>query len=132
MLVFLVLIIHLYLNGYTDAGIVAHELFHAYQHDNKRGTGSVYNEVEAYVFQGIISKSIGSKVKNTGAESKNGNEKYVFSMNNLIERYSNEDFSYAVSHFRRDSKANASGKYKNYEYVPKGFGCGNSLLKKIR
>ena len=116
----------LYMNGLSNISVLSHELFHAYQDENGRSPRNIYNEVEAYVFQ----KMMAPNSENSGFSSEN--KVYEDAMNRLKDRYNSKDFSYAVSHFRRDSKANASGKYKNYEYVPKGFGCSNSLLKKVR
>ncbi|MBO4544098.1 MAG: RHS repeat-associated core domain-containing protein, partial [Bacteroidales bacterium] len=116
----------LYMNKHYGVGEISHELFHAYQFENGRREASVYNEVEAYVFQ----KMMDPDSENSGFNSEN--KVYEGAMNRLKDRYNNKDFSYAVSHFRRDSQANSSKAYKDYVYVPQGLHCGNSLLKKIR
>ena len=42
------------LNGKHSLSVLSHELFHAFQDENHRVPYTIYNEVEAYVFQGII------------------------------------------------------------------------------
>ena len=123
----------LYMNGLSNISVLSHELFHAYQDENGRSPRNIYNEVEAYVFQGIMEMRFdGNTRNNTGVQSTNGDTKHTTSMMNLIGHYNSKDFNYAVSHFRRDSQANSRGKYKDYGYIPEGLHCGNSLLKKIK
>ena len=105
---------------------LSHELFHAYQDDNGRIPHTVYNEVEAYIFSGMMSG------KPTMGMMSDKNPEYTKHANNLKKGFSNRSFNYLVSHFRRDSKANTlRGTYKSYEYNPGKYTISQSLLRNL-
>ena len=112
----------------NDVSVFAHELFHAYQDANGRGGPSIYNEVEAYVFQGKIMDQLGIDLKFNSGVSSSNNSKYEKSMNNLVKKFSVQDFNYAISNFRISANANKNGDYKGYDFIPSGFNSSNSLL----
>ena len=112
----------------NDISVFAHELFHAYQDQKGRNNPSIYNEVEAYVFQGKIMDQLGIDSKFNSGISSSNNSKYEKSMNNLVKKFSAQDFNYAISNFRKSANANKNGDYKDYKYVPSGFNLSNSLL----
>jgi RHS repeat-associated protein len=115
------------MNGNNDVMNISHEMFHAFQYDNGQGGASSFNEIEAYAFsQGVFTEYAmntglvtmwgncsASISKNPATE--NGN-KYENAFNSVL--YSNEfpaeDFNTAVSLFKSESNANASGDYDNY------------------
>ena len=105
---------------------LSHELFHAYQDDNGRIPHTVYNEVEAYIFSGMMSG------KPTMGMMSDKNPEYTKHANNMKKGFSNSSFNYLVSHFRRDSKANTlRGTYKSYEYNPGKYTISQSLLRNL-
>ena len=104
---------------------LSHELFHAYQDDNGRMPPTVYNEVEAYIFSGIVSK------KSTLGMLSDKNPEYTKHANNMKNGFSINSFNYLVSHFRIDSKANARGTYYSYGYNPGNYTIGQSLLRDL-
>jgi hypothetical protein len=112
----------------NDISVFAHELFHAYQDQKGRNNPSIYNEVEAYVFQEKIMNQLGIDSKFNSGISSSNNSKYEKSMNNLVKKFSVQDFNYAISNFRISANANKNGDYKDYKYVPSGFNLSNSLL----
>ena len=112
----------------NDISVFAHELFHAYQDQKGRNNPSIYNEVEAYVFQGKIMDQLEINSKFNSGISSSNNSKYEKSMNNLVKKFSVQDFNYAISNFRISANANKNGDYKDYKYVPSGFNLSNSLL----
>ena len=112
----------------NDISVFAHELFHAYQDQKGRNNPSIYNEVEAYVFQGKIMDQLRIDLEFNSGVSSSNNSKYEKSMNNLVKKFSVQDFNYAISNFRISANANKNGDYKDYKYVPSGFNLSNSLL----
>ena len=112
----------------NDISVFAHELFHAYQDQKGRNNPSIYNEVEAYVFQEKIMDQLEINSKFNSGISSSNNSKYEKSMNNLVKKFSVQDFNYAISNFRISANANKNGDYKDYKYVPSGFNLSNSLL----
>ena len=128
-----------YTNGHNDIGVLSHELFHAFQDLNGRGGASIYNEVEAYVFQGMVSKSLNIKDYNSGMEAspilnKEDADKYVNAMQQLVTGFNYDDFKYAIENFKEASKANYSERrYEDYDLLPNTHVLiTGSLLKKIR
>ena len=109
----------------NDLKALSHELFHAYQDDNGRIPHTVYNEVEAYVFSGMVSDP-----KNPGLQS-DKNPEYARHSENMMKGFSKKSFNYIVSHFRRDSKANTRGTYKRYGYNPGHYTTSQSLLRNL-
>ena len=104
--------------------VLSHELFHAYQDDNGRTPHTVYNETEAYIFSGMISKK-----PNIGMVSDN-NPEYAKYAKKMMNGFSAESFNYLVRHFRRDSIANnLYGTYNSYQFNPGRYSSGQSLLR---
>ncbi len=119
----------------NDISVFAHELFHAYQDANGRGGPSIYNEVEAYVFQKIITNNLGIKDNNLGlsAFKTNSGNKFSKAINSLVDKFNVYNFLYAIKEFKAESEANSTGAYVDYPLLNKGnFLYKNSLLEKIR
>ena len=106
---------------------LSHELFHAYQDFNGRNGRSIYNEVEAYLFQAIISGNM------EGITSRNGDEKYNSAGKRLLTSFSDSDFEYVLNNFRNASEANSGGAYckERYETNPRNLKAKKSLLKDL-
>ena len=103
---------------------LSHELFHAYQDDNGRVPQTVYNETEAYIFSGMVTK------KPTAGMVSDRNTEYTKHAKIMMNGFSAESFNYLVSHFRRNSRANnLHGTYNNYKYNPGHYTLGQSLLR---
>ena len=125
----------LYMNGITDFSVLSHELFHAFQYDNKRYGRSIYKEVEAYVFQAMVSNSLGKEItyNNSGITAfymldKKDVAKYDSSMRTLVNKFSYSAFEYAISNFKDLSNANNHLRYKDYPLKSSGEDIRSSLL----
>ena len=125
-----------YMNGHNDVGAISHEIFHAYQDANGRSGRSIYNEVEAYAFQGMITRKLNIKYFNPGLKKANVSriygEKYENAINGLISNFNVADFKTAIYNFKYGSKANEKGTYENDSLNPLNLNYDDSLLKKIR
>jgi RHS repeat-associated protein len=106
---------------------LSHELFHAYQDYKGRNGRSIYNEVEAYIFQAIIDGNT------EGITSRNGDKKYNSAGKSLVTSFSESDFNYVLSNFQATSVANSSGAYRKerYEFNPLNLKAKDSLLKDL-
>ena len=122
---------NVYLNG--NAGSLrnlSHELFHAYQYANGRRGRSIFSEVEAYVFQAMITNNP------TDLKSRNGNKTYDATVDRLVSHFSMSDFMYVMQFFRQESRANApspkhsTGLYNEsrYNQYPRLLGIRGCLL----
>ncbi len=110
--------------GLNNLEALSHELFHAYQDDNGRAPHTVYNETEAYIFSGMVTK------KPTAGMVSDRNTEYTKHAKNMMNGFSAKSFNYLVSHFRRDSRANnLYGTYNSYKYNPGNYTIGQSLLR---
>ena len=99
------------------------------------GSPPIYNEVEAYVFQKIITDKLGFKDNNQGlsAFKTDSGNKFSKAINNLVEKFNVYNFLYAIKEFKAQSNANNSGTYEDYPLLNRGnFLYKNSLLEKIR
>jgi RHS repeat-associated protein len=129
-----------YMNKNNGIGVLSHELFHAFQDLNGRGEASIYNEVEAYVFQGMVSTSLEVDDYNSGMKAPKDfpdeelANKYINAMKNLVTNFNYKDFKIAIKNFKKVSKANnIRGKYNNYRLIPnRHVLTTGSLLKKVR
>ncbi len=111
---------------YSNIESVSHELFHGLQSEKGQGGASIFNEVEANVYSGIISTNWMNKTGYVGALSINGlgNETeagklYQQSFNNLLNRFSEKDIDDAVKTFKSGSARNTSGGYNSYPMIRK-------------
>jgi hypothetical protein len=106
---------------------LSHELFHAYQDYKGRNGRSIYNEVEAYIFQAVISGNT------EGITSRNGDKKYDSAGKRLLTSFSESDFDYVLNNFRNASVANSGGSYckERYETNPRNLKAKKSLLKDL-
>ncbi len=111
----------------NNLGSLSHELFHAYQDDNGRTPHTVYNEVEAYVFSGVI---YGASLGITSTTDMNYNEKGVsFAKSLKVGRPFNSDtFQYLLDNFKKCSTANWNGDYNSYPKNPGNYKASESLL----
>ncbi|MBR4199397.1 MAG: RHS repeat-associated core domain-containing protein [Bacteroidales bacterium] len=115
------------LNGHSELSILSHELFHAFQDENNREPHTIYNEVEAYVFMGMITGDYShSPFQSDKRDYQEAGERMIKG------KFSTKDFNILLSRFRRDAKANQNGTYSNYKYNPGKYTPGQSLLKKFQ
>lgn len=109
------------MNGLTSLSTVSHELFHGYQHEMKQGGGSIFNEVEAYIFSQSVSNNYAMKndlppapnsFSLSRTESDQG-ESCENSMNKLQndKKFPKSDFINAVKLFKSQSSSNSTGTY---------------------
>ena len=85
------------LNGeHSSLSELSHELFHAFQDENHRIPHTIYNEVEAYVFQGIIKdNNLPAQLKSSKADYQDAGKRMVTG------KFSAKDFNTLLSRFRR-------------------------------
>lgn len=109
---------------YSNIESISHELFHGLQNEEKQGGGSVFNEVEANVFSGVIATNWMTKTDYFGSLSINGlgneTEKgraYQQSFLVLMSGFSEKDFNNAVNNFKGGSVKNQTGIYNNYQLI---------------
>ena len=89
------------------------------------GGASIFNEVEAYLFQDAVNMQYNSNQYfgiSTYSKSNNSNSKkgqsYENSISNLLYgKFSNKNFNNAVNLFKSQSQANSDGLYGNYKYL---------------
>ena len=99
---------------------LGHELFHAYQDAKGQGGASIYNEVEAYLFQAkiLFMNNYGRGSTPLTGEEKSHSPIFSSIINALIyEGYSQSNFNQAIELFKTESNANASGIYNNYPLI---------------
>ena len=113
------------LNGQEDLKTLSHELFHAFQDENTRVPRTIYNEVEAYVFMGMITGDYSPFVSNKRDYQEAGERM-------IKGEFSTKDFNLLLTRFKRDANANQNGKYSNYEYNPGKYTPEESLLKRFQ
>ena len=103
----------IYLNfesGYQNETTISHELFHAFQHEEKQWGKTRDCEVEAFLFAGIVLTQMnGGEIPNTISQnygaflsSYSGNtigEEYHLNMLSLTKSFDSSKMNYVVSHF---------------------------------
>ena len=98
---------------------LGHELFHAYQYANGQGGMSIYNEVEAYLFQAklgyVLNNGSGRSMLETVINTST-NAAYTDAVNTLLfgQQYDKQSFNVVVSSFLQHSRANVGGVYNKY------------------
>ena len=98
---------------------LGHELFHTYQYANGQGGMSIYNEVEAYLFQAklgyVLNNGSGRSMLETVINTST-NAAYTDAVNTLLfgQQYDKQSFNVVVSSFLQHSRANVSGVYNKY------------------
>lgn len=114
----------------NNLGSLSHELFHAYQDDNGRTPHTIYNELEAYVFSGVI---YGASLGITSTTDLNYNEKGVSFAKDLKrgEPFNENTFQYLLDNFKNCSAANWKGTYTSYSTNPSNYKASESLLKDL-
>ena len=112
------------LNGrHPSLSVLSHEIFHAFQDENHRAPHTIYNEVEAYVFQGIINDNkLPSQLESSRADYQEAGKRMVMG------EFSVTDFNMLLSRFRRDANANRNDTYSRYGYNDGDYTPGQSLL----
>lgn len=99
---------------------LGHELFHAYQDAKGQGGASIYNEVEAYLFQAkiLFMNNLGMGTSHLLGAENSYSPIYDNIVNALIyDGYSQTNFNQTVELFKASSNANASGIYNNYPLI---------------
>lgn len=116
------------LNGrHPSLSVLSHEIFHAFQDENHRVPHTIYNEVEAYVFQGIINDNkLPSQLESSRADYQEAGKRMVMG------EFSVTDFNMLLSRFRRDTNANRNDTYSRYGYNDGDYTPGQSLLNKLK
>lgn len=98
---------------------LGHELFHTYQYANGQGGMSIYNEVEAYLFQAklgyVLNNGRGISMLETVINTST-NAAYTDAVNTLLfgQQYDKQSFNVVVSSFLQHSRANVGGVYNKY------------------
>ena len=108
---------------------LSHELFHAYQDDNGRSQRSIYNEVEAYVFCGLISGRSGGITSNTDMEYHEAGLEFANKLRGG--NFDSKTFQYLLDNFKKSSSANTGGSYNEYSDNPSKYKAEDSLLKDV-
>ena len=127
---------------------LSHELFHAFQHENKQWGRTRSCEVEAFVFAGIVMSQMNGgilreKKMSSGMElaygTKNSSSSkcvnYAEAMRSLTKAFSSSNMATAVSHFRHFSlEGEYYGNETGYRYSLEGdvYHPSNSLLNKYK
>lgn len=88
-------------NGNNNLYTISHELFHGYQDEKGQGGNSIYNEVEAMMFEYSVMLQSG---EGSTPPIKNDNEAYNSSVNNLISNYSYDNMNKVVDGFKLFSR----------------------------
>lgn len=111
-------------NHDSFSSAVAHESMHGAQYEHGQGGRSIFNEVEAYVFEFTI--SVNSKIKscdhsflsaaNSANETSYG-KLYYNSFGNLTSGYDIKSMAQAIISFKKGSTANNSGIYTSYDLI---------------
>ena len=114
----------------NNLGSLSHELFHAYQDDKGRTPHTIYNELEAYVFSGVI---FGASLGITSTTDLNYNEKGVGLAKDLKrgKPFNENTFQYLLDNFKSCSAANWEGTYTSYSTNPGNYKASESLLKDL-
>ena len=114
----------------NNLGSLSHELFHAYQDDKGRTPHTIYNELEAYVFSGVI---YGASLGITSTTDLNYNEKGVSFAKDLKcgKPFNENTFQYLLNNFKNCSAANWKGDYTDYPPNPGSYKASDSLLKDL-
>ena len=114
----------------NNLGSLSHELFHAYQDDNVRTPHTIYNELEAYVFSGVI---YGASLGITSTTDLDYNEKGVSFAKDLKhgKPFNENTFQYLLDNFKNYSAANWKGDYTDYPTNPGNYKASDSLLKDL-
>lgn len=109
---------------YSNIENVSHELFHGLQHEKGQGGASIFNEVEAYIYSGIIATNWMSKTDYVGGLSSNGigtgtpeGTIYQQSFNQLQSGFSEKSLYNAVRNFKVGAENNSTGLYNNYPLI---------------
>ena len=114
---------------------IAHESMHCAQYMNNQGGASIWNEVEAYVFEQVIGYNSlennfpdGKYFKGMLIQSDNNSLKFSQSMKILISGYNSNAMNSAVANFKSQSSYNNNQLYNRYKLY--NSTRNNSLLKK--
>lgn len=109
-------------------GAIAHESFHALQHDERQGGPSIQSEVEAYVFGALISLNYMEKAPSPGGVSTPGIGKdsmegkdYSEAFSQLMGEYSDDAMNTAVMNFKAGAEVNNGGLYDSYPLLPNNY-----------
>jgi RHS repeat-associated protein len=102
-------------------GSIAHESYHAYQHENGYSGASVNSEVEAYLFENGISISLGLLTRSLERSGRSDDAiQYGAAVNSLLydDRFDQAAYNNAILSFKGGSSANATGLYSNFPVHP--------------
>ena len=103
----------------TFISAIVHESMHVGQFLNGQGGRAIFNEVEAYAFTAIISlnslQALGMDGFKTSVQVEN---RYGKSFETLQNGYNSESFTDAMFLFKRESRANNTGIYTAYPFMP--------------
>ncbi len=118
---------------------VAHELFHAVQHEHRQGGPSIFNEVEAFVYGNKIatkwsladlSRISGGSISGAGNIGKAG-DIYAKAFTQLSQNNFTPSITHqAVNYFKLGASVNLSGTYNNFKLYPHNNPFTHSLLIK--
>jgi hypothetical protein len=91
-------------------------MFHGYQDMHGQGGASIFNEVEAYLFQSSVESQYGyaNLTGFPGSNLTGTDASYNHQVNKMTDNYSPAAMSSLVTFFKRDAGANSGGTYNNY------------------
>jgi len=111
----------LLMNGSNDVLNIAHEMFHAFQHEKGQGGTSIANELEAYLFSDGINLQLNGGMGAAGSYSQGQSNSfdgisYSRELTKLLHsvNFNIQSFNNAVNLFKNNSGANSTGIYNNY------------------
>ena len=109
---------------------LSHELFHAYQDDNGRKPHTIYNEVEAYVFSGVISGRSEGITSDTDLDYRLTGLGFAKDLKSG-KSFNSQTFQYLLDNFKKSSSANCKGTYNKYPKNSGNYKASDSLLKDL-
>lgn len=99
------------ISEYSNVESMSHELFHGIQYESGQGGASIFNEVEAYVYSGIVTTNWAINNDYYGSMSSNGlgtnsatGKAYQQAFNGLLSSFSKQGFIDAVKNFKAGSE----------------------------
>jgi len=102
-----------------DIQTIAHESFHAFEHESNLGGASIWSEVQAYAFAAIIGKEMGAQHFEYWGNSTSPNSPGSFfngEMNNFIEKKDVISMWPVIYDFKEKSFMNSTNLYDKFRY----------------
>ncbi len=117
-----------------DFGTIAHESYHAYEHQMNLGGASLWSETQADAFQYMMEKAVGIPGHQLGRNDGNGSTNlgsgYFSDMDSYMKNFSDDNLWKSISGFLSGSQAN-SGKAYDYHVPAWGHQENKNLLRQL-